>query len=412
VSHSDRRWLSPLVVITAILAPALAVPTPARASGNAITYTYEVRGLANSSNLGDFAILAAQTYYDVRGWNLGGTIEFHRVASGGNFTLWLARADQVPSFGSPCDSGYSCRSGRNVVINESRWLHATDSWNAAGGSLRDYRHMVINHETGHWLGFGHAYCPGPGQAAPVMQQQSISLQGCHFSAWPSGAERQTLANWRGVAIRNGDPVGNLDSVTPRFVAVSARGWGIDPNNKAATRVWLYLDSEGPRGFDANLVRADVQRLMPAYGASHGYDVAVAARPGPHKVCTRIPNLSGPGAMTKLGCRTVTVSGTPGGHLERVLVSSMRIEVIGWLIDPDTSAAARVNVRVDSVPRGFDASLRRDDIAARFPQFGPYHGFHTSFAATAGPHRVCGFGLNTAGTGSTLVMECRTVTVPA
>lgn len=75
-----------------------------------------------------------------------------------------------------------------MIINEDRWLGATPAWNDAGGSLRDYRHMVINHETGHWLGFSHSYCGGPGQLAPVMQQQSISLQGCKFNPWPLTSE--------------------------------------------------------------------------------------------------------------------------------------------------------------------------------------------------------------------------------
>ena len=50
--------------------------------------------------------------------------------------------------------------------------------------MRDYRHMVVNHEMGHWLGSGHQYCGGIGQPAPVMQQQSIDLQGCAFNPWP------------------------------------------------------------------------------------------------------------------------------------------------------------------------------------------------------------------------------------
>jgi sugar lactone lactonase YvrE len=97
-----------------------------------------VRGLANTSNLESFATAAAATYADSRGWNLGGSIGFRRVSSGGDFTLWLAAARTVPGFGPPCDSTYSCTSGRNVIINETRWLTGSPSWNATGASLADY----------------------------------------------------------------------------------------------------------------------------------------------------------------------------------------------------------------------------------------------------------------------------------
>ncbi|MFM7617366.1 MAG: DUF3152 domain-containing protein, partial [Actinomycetes bacterium] len=130
----------------------------ASAAGPDLVYTYEVRGLSNSSDLEAFAAQAAETLNDPRGWSLNGSIAFQRVPSSGSFTLWLAAASTLPSFGSPCSTSWSCRQGRNVIINETRWLEASPAWNAAGGPLREYRHMVVNHETGHWLGFGHAFC--------------------------------------------------------------------------------------------------------------------------------------------------------------------------------------------------------------------------------------------------------------
>ena len=102
--------------------------------------------------------------------------------------LVLAAAGTLPSFSSGCSVQWSCRVGRHVVINQLRWTKASPAWNRAGRSLRDYRHMVVNHETGHWLGHGHLGCPGPGRLAPVMMQQSKGLDGCRHNPWPLPSE--------------------------------------------------------------------------------------------------------------------------------------------------------------------------------------------------------------------------------
>jgi len=151
-----------------------------------VTYSVMTKGTI-VADLAEFKAQANATLNDARGWARLG-VAFQEVASGGMFTLVLSEASQMTSFSSGCGTEYSCRAGRYVVINQDRWLGATPSWNQAGGSLRDYRHMVVNHETGHWLGHDHEACPGVGQAAPVMQQQSINLQGCSFNPWPTAGE--------------------------------------------------------------------------------------------------------------------------------------------------------------------------------------------------------------------------------
>ena len=152
-----------------------------------VTYSVSTRG-SISASLSTFKKDAQETYDDPRGWRAMG-VRFKRVSSGGDFTLVLAQASKVPSFSSACSSTYSCRVGRYVVINQDRWQKATPSWNKAKGSLRNYRHMVVNHETGHWFGRGHASCGDKGELAPVMQQQSKGLGGCRFNPWPLASER-------------------------------------------------------------------------------------------------------------------------------------------------------------------------------------------------------------------------------
>lgn len=161
------------------------------------SYCVAAKGV-DASNLAGLRAKLASTYADGRGWGLGGDVSFVEVTSGCNFTVWLSAASLMSSFGAICDSLWSCAVSPNVILNFDRWTGASDAWNAAGGSLDNYRSMVINHETGHWLGFGHRNCGGTGQPAPVMQQQSISLQGCTFSPWPNAAELSTLRQTLGL----------------------------------------------------------------------------------------------------------------------------------------------------------------------------------------------------------------------
>jgi hypothetical protein len=154
-----------------------------------VSYHVETRGRISTS-LAEFRRLANQSLNDPRGWRVTG-IAFKEVRSGGSMTLVLAEASRVPRFSSGCSAEWSCRVGRYVIINQKRWKHASPAWNRYGGSLRGYRHMVVNHETGHWLGHGHRSCPRRGALAPVMQQQSKSLQGCRFNPFPTKAEWRT-----------------------------------------------------------------------------------------------------------------------------------------------------------------------------------------------------------------------------
>jgi hypothetical protein len=152
-----------------------------------VTFYYTVSSNGSVSNLDTFATLANQTLNDSRGWSRLG-VQFKQVASGGSLHLILSEASLLPTYSSGCTSDWSCTVGNSVIINDDRWTGASTAWNAAGGSLRDYRHMVVNHETGHWLGHGHEFCSASGALASVMQQQSIDLQGCKFNPWPLDSE--------------------------------------------------------------------------------------------------------------------------------------------------------------------------------------------------------------------------------
>jgi hypothetical protein len=173
-----------------IASPRSLFANPTFAVRRAVSQTIKYQ-VAINGNVGvDLATLKKQvkeTLADDRGWSRLG-VRFEYVESGGAFTFVLAEPAKVPGYGYPCDAVWNCNVGNFVVANDDRWMRATDPWNAAGGNIRDYRHMTVNHELGHWLGHDHVGCGGVGQAAPVMQQQSMDLQGCKFNPWPLDSE--------------------------------------------------------------------------------------------------------------------------------------------------------------------------------------------------------------------------------
>jgi hypothetical protein len=162
------------------------------------TYCTASRGVTGA-DLDDLAGKLAATYADPRGWNDDGKLAFQYATAGCEYTVWLAAPSQMTSFGDICDDYYNCQVGTNVIVNDDRWNKATDPWNATGASIEDYRTLIINHETGHRLGFlDNNVCPSPGGPAPVMLQQSIDLMGCTFNRWPTTAELDALTARNGL----------------------------------------------------------------------------------------------------------------------------------------------------------------------------------------------------------------------
>ncbi|WP_432832016.1 DUF3152 domain-containing protein [Dactylosporangium sp. CA-092794] len=134
-----------------------------------------------------FAAAVEKTYADPRGWIAGGQLRLQRVAGEGpaDFTVFLATPATSEAMcaqaGLHTDGYSSCRTEGKVIINLARWLTAVPDY---GAPVADYQTYVINHETGHELGFGHEACPGPGRPAPVMMQQTYGLKGCVANSWP------------------------------------------------------------------------------------------------------------------------------------------------------------------------------------------------------------------------------------
>jgi hypothetical protein len=115
--------------------------------------------------------------------------KFKRVSGGDyNVVLRLATPGTVDKLckavGVSTKGIYSCRYGKTILLNLRRWLKGIDGFPAG----IDFHSMTVLHEMGHFLGFDHMKCPGAGKTAPVMQTQTIALNGCTPNSFPFTAD--------------------------------------------------------------------------------------------------------------------------------------------------------------------------------------------------------------------------------
>ena len=104
-------------------------------------------------------------------------------AEDSDYIYIFASPDKTDELCAPIETNsiYSCRNENNIVLNFFRWQEgAVDFKN----DMETYRIYLINHETGHILGWSHVGCPKEGAVAPVMMQQSKGTDGCVPYGWP------------------------------------------------------------------------------------------------------------------------------------------------------------------------------------------------------------------------------------
>ncbi|MGW7438946.1 DUF3152 domain-containing protein [Streptomyces sp. NPDC054849] len=158
------------------------VPGVAKAPGKGKVVRYRVdveQGLGLDAQL--FAEAVHRTLNDPRSWAHGGAMTFERVPGGGaDFVITLASPGTTGTWCAKsgldttidnvsCDSASTDR----VMINAFRWAQGSPTYGP--DQMFAYRQMLINHEVGHRLGHGHVNCRTPGALAPIMQQQTKSL---------------------------------------------------------------------------------------------------------------------------------------------------------------------------------------------------------------------------------------------
>ncbi|MFI6646002.1 DUF3152 domain-containing protein [Streptomyces sp. NPDC050529] len=159
-----------------------AIAGTAKAPGKGHRYRYRIdveKGLGLDPAL--FAEAVQKTLNDDRSWAHDGDMTFERISVGEpDFVITLASPGTT---GEWCEKSgldttednVSCDSAatERVMINAYRWAQGSSTFGP--DKLFAYRQMLINHEVGHRLGHNHVSCGTKGALAPVMQQQTKSL---------------------------------------------------------------------------------------------------------------------------------------------------------------------------------------------------------------------------------------------
>lgn len=96
---------------------------------------------------------------------------------------------------------------------------------------------------------------------------------------------------------------------------------------------------------------------------------------------------------------------PIGNVELIATQPGSFHVVGWALDPDSSAPISIHVYVGTVGTAYGAELTRNDVGAAYPGLGSQHGFDVNVPAQgADQRRVCVYAMNV-GPGAPVLLSC-------
>lgn len=155
-----------------------------------VRYSVEVEnGIDTSTYGGDdaFASVIDATLSDPRSWTRNGEFKFIHVGADEKpdtrirLTSLRTTAELC---GAALETETSCHTTvtgeSTVLLNEARWVRGAAPYE---GDLGNYRQYLLNHEFGHAIGYAdHQPCGGQGKLAPIMMQQTLSLNNAQLHA--------------------------------------------------------------------------------------------------------------------------------------------------------------------------------------------------------------------------------------
>jgi Protein of unknown function (DUF3152) len=157
---------------------------PPSSSGRLIRYDVKVEDNLDIDP-DEAARIIAGVLNDKRSWRGSGRVRFELVSGDSEraeLHAYIVTPGTTDRLCAPLATRgeVSCQNGNRVVLNAKRWQLGAESY---GRDLTNYRRYLVNHEFGHYIGYGHVECPGRGKLAPIMLQQTKGLDGCRKNPW-------------------------------------------------------------------------------------------------------------------------------------------------------------------------------------------------------------------------------------
>ncbi|HEV2886014.1 MAG TPA: hypothetical protein VGX49_03820 [Jatrophihabitans sp.] len=340
---------------------------------------------------------------------------YGRVGGDGLIT-WIKQALNIPNLGSPplragwWGSTQITAAGMAAFYNAVR--HRPAVWNWLGNAMHHateygsdgvYQFFGIpSATTGAAIKQGWGADNGAGQ--PAFNSTGL-VNGDRYAVvilTQGGSYGTAIANMLTAEARllmpNGkiasdDPFGGVSSWSLHGRYLTVTGWALDPNALSSElRIFFYVNGKPFTYVQTTVPRGDINAHFHATG-NHGYTKTLMLADGPNLVCAYAINV-GAGSNSKLGCRSVPLSGAPLGGISTVAQKGNLATFTGWSFDydaPATGLTVVANVN-GSFAGSAGSSVLRPDINTTLHGSG-LHGYVLKVRLPAGSSTVCLHALN-------------------
>jgi hypothetical protein len=337
------------------------------------------------------------------GWNVGDVqLGCRTIPERTTGTPWGALDDVIPGRGAVRVRGWTVDPDRPTATAVHVYIDGSFAGSAlANGPRPDVGAAFPRGGSAHGFDFTVPASPGGHQ---------VCVYAINLGGDPSP---NATIGCRTVTVPTGAPIGRVDEAFTAPGLLRVRGWTLDPDTAAPTRVDIYVDGGIAATTTADRSRPDVGAAYPGAGAAHGFDVLVGVAGGAHKVDTYAINVASADPNALIDSRIVqTPTGPPFGALDRADGVGGGARVRGWAIDPDTTDPIPVHVYMDGRPvKAVPANVVRGDVGAAYPLYNATHGFDTVVSAASGYHVIEAYAINAGAGGVNAYLGAKGVVVP-